>query len=124
MNTRNLQGGVASRISDQSVVLEYYSEDDNGDGSATSVFLQVVSHASVIPLQSTDIQRLELAGLYIKDGVTITFPATDSTAPDTVTHNVDEYTAKKYRVVKTANDNGIMILTCDFMSLGAANDDL
>lgn len=122
MNIRNLQGGVATRISSEIITLEYYDEYDDGDGSATPVETKVVSGASVGALQAHDIQRLELAGIIIKNGVTIVIPLSVADIPDTIIHNVDEYTNIKYRVVNWSRAHGITVMTCDLIPIGAADD--
>jgi hypothetical protein len=121
MNTRGVQGGVAQRISSETVTLEYNDEYDNGDGSATPVYSEVVSGASVGALQSRDIQRLELAGIIVKNGVTIVLPFVPVLRPDYITHNYDEYKNIRYRVVDWSVAHSITVATCDLVSIGSAS---
>ena len=120
MKTRGVQAGVAQRISSETVTLEYYDEYDNGDGSGTPIYSEVVSGASVGALQARDIQRLERAGIIVKSGVTIVLPFSDQTRPDRIVHNVDETTDVSYRVVDWSRANGITVVTCDLMPIGNA----
>lgn len=121
MNTRGLQAGVASRISSETVILEYNDEYDNGDGSATPVYTEVVSGASVGALQPYDIQRLELAGITVKDGVTIVLPFSLKTIPNSILVVTDEYEEnKRYRIVAPSIANGISVLTGDRITIGPA----
>lgn len=106
------------------MTLEWNDEYDNGDGSATPVYSEIISGASVGALQARDIQRLELAGITIKAGVTIVLPFSDRERPDRVTHNVDEYTSIPYRVCDWSKAHGITVVTCEQITIGAANDDL
>ena len=120
MNTRGLQSGVASRISTETVTLEYLDEYDNGDGSATPNPYPVVSTASVGALQARDIQRLELSGIIIRSGVTIVLPFSDRSRPNKIIHNVDEYTNVNYRVVDWSKAHGITVVTCEEITIGSA----
>ena len=120
LNTRGLQAGVATRIASETVTLEYETSYDNGDGSATPVYSTVISGASVGALQAHDIERLELAGIVCKNGVTIVLPFSDKGRPDKIIHNVDEYTNVNYRVIDWSKAHGITVVTCDLITIGSA----
>ena len=113
MNTRGLQAGVVSRITTETVTLVYNDEYDNGDGSARVTDDLVTSPASVVALQPKDIQRLEIAGIIIKNGVTIVLPGENYARPDRILR--DEYTS--YRVVMWSIANGIIVATCDLIPI-------
>ena len=113
MNTRGLQGGVASRICTELVTLEYNDEYDNGDGSSTVMVTPVASYASIVALQPKDIQRLEMAGIVVKNGITIVLPGENYAKPDRII--TDEYSV--YRVVLWSIANGIIVATCDLITI-------
>lgn len=114
MLTRNLLGMAANRICTESVTLIYAEAVDNDDGSATVTDVSMLSMASVTALQHKDIQRLQFAGLKVKDGVTIVLPF-GTKQPDRIAHGVHEY-----RIVSYASDHGATVCMCDKISLAAA----
>jgi hypothetical protein len=121
LKTRGVQAGVATRIASETVTLEYNDEYDNGDGSATPLYTEVVSGASVGALQPYDIERLELAGIKVKNGVTIVLPFSLNTIPNSVLVMTDEYEEnKRYRIVAPSIANGISVLTGDLIPIGPA----
>lgn len=114
MNTRALQGGVASRIASESVILTYEIGVPQADGSETITYKHVPCKASVAPLQAKDYERLEIGGIIVKDGVTIVIPFVTN-RPDSIT-----YLESKYRVVNWAPDTGVTICTGDKITVEGA----
>ena len=105
MQTRNMQAFAASRIKTDTVYLNYPTYSDSGDGSAVVTATLTACKASVNDLNSNDIQRLEKAGIIIKQGVTIVIHSAPSAdEPENIT-----YSGKNYRPVNWAvseeNDN-------------------
>jgi hypothetical protein len=119
MNTRNMQGYTAIRISSESVFLNYPTFVDSDDGSAVVTPTALPYMASVGDLQKDDIERLEKAGIIIKSGVTIVIPSAPVGQPDTITHGT-----KNYRVVdwatKEENSNLTVVATCEEISIPGA----
>jgi hypothetical protein len=127
MNLRALHGLVASRISGDDIALEYAVETDSGDGSAVVIPYIVPLKASVGALQPKDIERLEKAGIIVKNGVTIVIPECPEEQPDRISHD-----SKIYRVVNWtfnfsytlgSEDYGTVIATCDEMTIQEAEDE-
>ena len=119
MQTRNLQAFVASRIKTDTVYLNYPSYSDSGDGSAVVTTTSTPCAASVNDLNSNDIQRLEKAGIIIKQGVTIVI----ASAPYSIEPHDIVYNGKYYKPVNWAvaeeNSNITVIATCEEISIPA-----
>jgi hypothetical protein len=120
MNTRGMQALALNRASSEFVTLIYTAYTDADDGSAIITNTSVQSPASVGILQAKDIERLEKAGIKVRNGVTIAIPRAQETPPDTIVNG-----DKTYRVVDwaTANENGniSVIATCDEMTIFGAD---
>ena len=120
MNTRSMQAFAASRIKTDTVYLNYPVFVDSGDGSAVVTPSSTPCQASVNDLNSNDIQRLEKAGIIIKQGVTIVLhSAPYSHEPENIV-----YSGKNYRpvnwAVTTENGNITVVTTCEEVSIPAA----
>lgn len=120
MQTRNMQAFTASRISSESVYLNYPTFTDSGDGSAVVTPTSLPWKASVTDLNQNDIERLLKAGIIIKTGVTIVIhSAPYSHEPEGITWN-----DKIYRPVNWAatveNENITVVTTCEEISIPAA----
>lgn len=114
MLTNGLLGLAANRICAEPVTLIYVREVDAGDGSADVTDVPVESLASVTALQPKDIQRLQFAGMEVKDGVTIVLPF-GTPRPDKIVHE-----EKTYRIIAYADQHGATVCTCDKITVGAA----
>lgn len=115
MTTHDLMGGVASRICDELVTCIFIESVDAGDGSATTSYIPVQLMASVTPLQPKDLERLQMQGLKIQDGVTIVLPF-GTAEPDTI----ERANGDAYRVVNFSDVAGATVCTCDRIPVGAA----
>jgi len=120
MNTRSMQAFAASRIKTDTVYLNYPVFVDSGDGSSVVTPSSTPCQASVNDLNSNDIQRLEKAGIIIKQGVTIVIhSAPYDYEPEGIT-----YSGKNYRpvnwAVTTENGNITVVTTCEEVSIPAA----
>lgn len=121
MNTRNMQGFIASRISSESVSLNYSSYVDSGDGSAVVTPEIITSMASVTDLNSNDIERLLKAGIIIKTGVTIVIASAPYVSePDTITWNSKNYRVVTWAVAAEENNNITVVTVCEEISIVAA----
>jgi hypothetical protein len=127
VNTRALHGLTANRISGDDIALEYAVETDSGDGSAVVTPHIVLLKGSVGALQPKDIERLEKAGVIIKNGVTIVISECPEEQPDRIT-----FDSTIYRVVNWSfdfsytlgsEDYGTVIATCDEMTVQGADDE-
>lgn len=120
MNTRSMQAFAASRIKSETVYLNYPTFIDSGDGSAVVTATSTACKASVNDLNSNDIQRLEKAGIIIKQGVTVVIHS----APYSIEPHDIIYNGKYYKPVNWAvaeeNDNITVIATCEEISIPAA----
>ena len=124
MNTRALHGLIASRIAGEDIALEYSTYVDSGDGSAVVTPYIFLLKGSVGALQPHDIERLEKAGIIVKNGVTIVIKECPEEQPDKITH-----AGKNYRVlnwsynfdyVLGSGNYGTVIATCDEMTIQGA----
>ena len=120
MNTRSMHAFAASRIKSETVYLNYPTFVDSGDGSAVVTTTSTPCAASVNDLNSNDIQRLEKAGIIIKQGVTIVIHSAPSAdEPEGII-----YSGKNYRPVNWAvtqeNDNITVVTNCEEISIPAA----
>ena len=115
MTTHDLMGGVASRICDELVACVFVEKVENGDGSASTSRVPVSLMASVTPLQPKDLERLQMQGLKVQDGVTIVLPF-GTAEPDTI----ERENGDAYRVVNFSDVAGATVCTCDKIVLGAA----
>ena len=120
MNTRSMQAFASSRIKTDTVYLNYPVFVDSLDGSAVVTASSTPCQASVNDLNSNDIQRLEKAGIIIKQGVTIVLhSAPYSHEPENIV-----YSGKNYRpvnwAVTTENGNITVVTTCEEVSIPAA----
>ena len=119
METRGMQGLTANRASSETVTLNYPTFTEADDGSAVVTPTTLTCAASVGALQEKDIERLEKAGIIVKNGVTIVIPCAPSGQPDTITHH-----NKNYRVVnwseKNENGNLTVVATCDEITIPGA----
>ena len=120
MNTRSMQAFASSRIKSETVYLDYPVFVDSLDGSAVVTASSTPCQASVNDLNSNDIQRLEKAGIIIKQGVTIVLhSAPYSHEPENIV-----YSGKNYRpvnwAVTTENGNITVVTTCEEVSIPAA----
>jgi hypothetical protein len=125
MNTRGLHGLTASRIADKEITLEYSTYTDSDDGSAIVETTSIQLKASVASLQPKDIERLEIAGIICKNGVTIVIPECVNEQPEKIIYN-----DKNYRVVNWSFDfdyvlgsqkYGTVIATCDLITIPNAS---
>lgn len=121
MNTRSMQAFASSRIKSETVYLDYPVFVDSLDGSAVVTATLTACKASVNDLNSNDIQRLEKAGIIIKQGVTIVIhSAPYEYEPEGIT-----YSGKNYRpvnwAVTTENGNITVVTTCEEISIPAAS---
>lgn len=122
MNTRSMQAFASSRIKSETVYLDYPVFVDSLDGSAVVTATLTACQASVNDLNSNDIQRLEKAGIIIKQGVTIVIHSAPSAdEPEGIT-----YGDKSYRPVNWAvtveNENITVVTTCEEISIPAATE--
>lgn len=116
MNTRGLTALVANRICSEAVTLEYVTTvEEEYDGSAEIVFESVVVMVSITPLQPKDIQRLAIAGITVKNGITVAMPF-GTAIPDRVIRG-DEYSAVPYRVVAFSDEENVPVCTCDLITV-------
>jgi len=124
MNTRALHGLTARRISGDDIALEYITEIDSGDGSAVVATNIVLLKGSVVALQPRDVERLERAGIIVKNGVTIVISECPDEQPDRIT-----YGDKTYRVVNWTFEYshtlgsgyyGTVVATCDEIPIQGA----
>jgi len=99
MNTRNLTGMSANRISSECVILEYETMINNNDGSFNVYPNRMERKASVGILQPKEIERLLAAGIECRNGVTIAISEAPENQPDTIYYN-----GKSYRVLKWSFD--------------------
>ena len=134
MNTRGLTGMASDRIASELVTLRYAHETDTyGDGSVVINYTDLLCSASVGILQPKDIERLEKAGIIIRNGVTIVITQAPENRPDTVI-----YEEKQYRIVQWSFDKeyaspsfdpydlyatwyGTVIATCDEVPIQGAD---
>ena len=122
---------TTSRISSECVVLEYRHYDEYGDGSAVITTETLEKKASVGILQPHEIQRLEKAGIIIRNGATIVIKDAPEFAPDKIIHG-----HKTYRIVQWAFDKefeqsdgwdeytqqlGTVVALCDEISILGAD---
>jgi len=116
MKTRGMQALTANRAASETVTLSYVTYLDSGDGSAVATPVLKEYSASVGALQRKDIERLEVAGIIIKSGVTIVIPEAPDEQPDTITHE-----STNYRVVdwsdRIENDNHTVVATCEEITI-------
>lgn len=120
MNTRSMQAFAASRIKTDTVYLNYPVFVDSGDGSSVVTPSSTPCQASVNDLNSNDIQRLEKAGIIIKQGVTIVLhSAPYSHEPENVIYNDKNYRPVNWAVT-TENGNITVVTTCEEISIPAA----
>ena len=120
MNTRSMQAFAASRISSETVYLNYPTFVDSGDGSAVVTPTAVSCRASVTDLNSNDIERLLKAGIIIKKGVTIVIhsaPTTDE--PEGIIWSGKNYRPANWAVTQE-NDNITVVTNCEEISIPAA----
>lgn len=117
MNTRGLHGLYANRISGDDIALEYDVYTDSGDGSAVVTPHIVLLKGSVTALQPRDIERLEKAGIIVKNGVTIVIPECPREQPDRITHDDTSYRVVNWTFelayILGSGDYGTVITTCD-----------
>lgn len=120
MNTRNLQGFAASRIKSETVYLNYPAFVDSGDGSAVVTPSSTECQASVNDLNANDIQRLEKAGIIIKQGVTIVIASAPyAHEPENIIYNDKNYRPVNWAVT-IENENITVVTTCEEISIPAA----
>lgn len=115
MTTHNVMGMVASRVCDETVTCVYVETVEAGDGSAGVADVPVDVKASVTPLQAKDIQRLQMQGLKIQDGVTVVLPF-GTAEPD----RIERADGTAYRIVNFSDVAGATVCTCDLITLEAA----
>ena len=115
---------TSSRISGDDIALEYMTYADAGDGSAVVTPNIVILKSSVGVLQPRDIERLEKAGIIVRNGITVVIPQCPEQQPDRII-----YGSISYRVVNWAFDfdytlgsenYGTVIATCDEMPIQGA----
>ena len=99
MNLRGMSGLTASRITSESIFLEYDEYDEYGDGSQTVITVTLEKRGSVGILQPKEIERLEKAGIIVRNGATIVIKEAPRVQPERVI-----YGYKTYRVVSWAFD--------------------
>jgi hypothetical protein len=118
---------MANRISGDDIALEYAVETDSGDGSAVVTPYIVVLKGSVGALQPKDIERLEKAGIIVKNGVTIVIPECPKEQPDRITHDNTVYRVINWTFDFSyslgSGDYGTVITTCDEMTIQEAEDE-
>ena len=121
MNTRALHGLTARRISDNGITLEYVIETDAGDGSSDVIVNVIPLNGSVNALQPKDIERLERAGIFVKNGISIVISECPEEQPDRIIYN-----NKIYRVINWTfeysytfleTNYGTVVTTCDEMTI-------
>ncbi len=117
MVTHNLMGMVAARVCDEIVTCIYLEKVEAGDGSANVAENPVEFKASVTPLQSKDVERLEMSGQKIQDGITLVFPF-GTAEPD----RIERADGTAYRIVNFSDVAGATICTADKIVLEAAVD--
>ena len=114
-----MQALMANRVSSETITLIYTSYTDSGDGSAVVIPVKKVCSGSVGALQAKDIERLEKAGIKVKNGVTIVIPSAIETQPDSILHG-----NKSYRIVnwsdKEESGNHTIVATCDEITIPGA----
>ena len=121
MNTRSMHAFAASRIKSETVYLNYPTFVDSGDGSAVVTASATPCQASVNDLNSNDIQRLEKAGIIIKQGVTIVIhSAPYDYEPEGITYGDKSYRPVNWAVT-TENENITVVTTCEEISIPAAS---
>lgn len=121
MRTRGVQALTANRIATETVGLVYPQSTEAGDGSATVTNTTKYAPASVGRLQPKDIQRLEKAGITVRNGITVVLPDTEATEPDKITYNEKSYRILEWAVATEDNDfdnfSNTIIATCDEISI-------
>jgi len=115
METHNLMGMVAARVCEETVTCVYIEKVEADDGSADTTETSVEVKASITPLQAKDIERLQMQGLQIQDGVTAVLPF-GAAAPD----RLDRVDGSSYRIVNFSDVAGATVCTCDKIALEAA----
>jgi hypothetical protein len=126
LNTRGLHGLYANRISGDNIALEYDVYTDSGDGSAIVIPHIELLKGSVTALQPRDIERLEKAGIVVKNGVTIVIPECPKEQPDRIAYDDTNYRVVnwtfEYSYTLGSGDYGTVITTCDEMPIQNAED--
>ena len=116
MKTRGVTGLVASRITSEQVSLDYAVSTPAGDGSEVVSYATVIRAASVGVLQPEEIERLEKAGIVVRNGAVIVIKEAPSGQPDRII-----YGATTYRILswtfheeyETDKKYGTVVTLCD-----------
>lgn len=118
MNTRGLSGMTTNRIADEDVTIVYKVKDPQDDGSSIVSDYPISVKGSVVPLPPKEIERLEVGGIVIRNGISIALAKAPALQPDYVL-TAD---SRKWRVVawtfieeydSGTDPYGTVIATCD-----------
>jgi len=94
MMLRGLQSMAARRIADSTCNVIYNSLAPDDDGSAAVTETALSLKASVKPLQPKDIERLQIGGIEVQEGVSILISEALAERPERI-----EADGKKWRVL-------------------------
>lgn len=95
MNTRGLSGMTTNRIADELVTLVYKVKDPQDDGSSIVTDYPITTMGSVVPLSPKEIERLEIGGITIRNGISIALATAPAYRPDYILTSDN----RKWRVV-------------------------
>jgi hypothetical protein len=128
MNTRGLNGLVSSRVADTDVGVVYDILVEQDDGSSLNYPYTEELRGSVAALQPKDVQRLQVGGITIRNGVSLLVRKAREERPDKITVNnktwrvvtwtyTYEYT--EYCGGSGTIDRGTVVAVCDEIMVGS-----
>jgi hypothetical protein len=118
MMLRGLQSMAARRIADTTCDVIYNALVPEDDGSSTVTQVILTLKASIKPLQPKDIERLQIGGIEVREGVSIIISEALDERPEMI-----EADGKKWRVLswsfipayenESGNPIGTAVAMCD-----------
>ncbi len=125
MMLRGLQSMAARRYADTTVDVIYLAVSLNDDGSADTTESALSLKASIKPLQPKDVERLQVGGIEVREGVSILISEALDERPERI-----EADGKKWRVLswsfipayddEAGNPVGTAVALCDEIRVTAA----
>jgi len=126
MNLRGLVSMVARRVADTTCDVTYNTLTPLDDGSCTVVPMTMTLQASIHALQPIDIQRLQTAGIEVRNGVSIVLSEALEERPEKI-----EARGKSWRILtwtfvsayenESGNPVGTVVTVCDEIRVTAAS---
>ena len=126
MNLRGLPSMAARRIADTTCDVIYNTLTPEDDGSATVTPVSMTLKASIKPLQPKDIERLQLGGIEVREGVSILISEALEERPERIDADGKQWRVLSWSFIpayedESGNPIGTVVAMCDEIRITPAD---